>query len=568
MQKNLTKKITNSEYEELISKSLQQKESKEKSIVNGKIIAIENDMAIVDVGLKSEGRIPLSEFTRPGQKAEIKLGETLQVFIENVDGANGETKLSREKAIKQSAWNHLQDCYNNNEVVTGTPFNRVKGGMSVDLDGVVAFLPGSQIDSRQIIKDTKELLNKPIDLMILKMDKFRGNIVVSRKAISDVELKEQRQALLSNISEGSVVSGKIKNITDYGVFVDLGGIDGLLHVTDISWKKINHPSDVLKLGADINVKILKFDEELTRLSLGIKQLSDDPWLKVKDLYSIDQKIKSPVSSISDQGVIIMIDENYDGFIPLSELTWLKKPPHPSKVVELNQELEVKITEIDNEKRRLNCSLKQLKENPWKELTKKYSINDNIDTEVVNVVDFGIFVKVHEEIDGMVHVSDLSWNEETCSKLLSDFKKGDVVKVKILEINIEKERISLGVKQLEVDPIKKFINDHPLKSRISGKITSIDEKGLTIDLNNNIIGYIKKINLSKDKIDQKVDRFAIGEAVDSMIVSVDNKTRYINLSIKEIEIDDEKKTLSKYGSSDSGASLGDILGSAIEKKNNA
>jgi len=351
-------------------------------------------MAIVDVGLKSEGRIPLSEFARPGQKAEIKPGETLKVFIENVDGANGETKLSREKAIKQSAWNYLQDCYNKNEVVTGIPFNRVKGGMSVDLDGVIAFLPGSQIDSRKIIKDTKELLNKPLDLMILKMDKFRGNIVVSRKAISDVELKEQRQALLSNISEGSVISGKIKNITDYGVFVDLGGIDGLLHVTDISWKKINHPSDVLELGAQIDVKILKFDEELTRLSLGIKQLSDDPWLKVNDLYSVDQKIKSPVSSISDQGVSIIVDENYDGFIPLGELTWLKKPPHPSKVVELNQELEVKITEIDNEKRRLICSLKHLKENPWKGLTKKYSINSNIDTEVVNVVDFGIFVKVH------------------------------------------------------------------------------------------------------------------------------------------------------------------------------
>ena len=307
MQKNLAKKITNSEYEKLISNSLQQKESKEKSIVNGKIIAIENDMAIVDVGLKSEGRIPLSEFTRPGQKAEIKLGEMLKVFIENVDGANGETKLSREKAIKQSAWNYLQDCYNKNEVVTGIPFNRVKGGMSVDLDGVIAFLPGSQIDSRKIIKDTKELLNKPLDLMILKMDKFRGNIVVSRKAFSDVELKEQRQALLSSISEGSVISGKIKNITDYGVFVDLGGIDGLLHVTDISWKKISHPSDVLELGAQIDVKILKFDEELTRLSLGIKQLSDDPWLKVNDLYSVDQKIKSPVSSISDQGVSIAID---------------------------------------------------------------------------------------------------------------------------------------------------------------------------------------------------------------------------------------------------------------------
>ena len=567
MQKNLAKKITNSEYEKLISNSLQQKESKEKSIVNGKIIAIENDMAIVDVGLKSEGRIPLSEFTRPGQKAEIKLGEMLEVFIENVDGANGETKLSREKAIKQGAWNYLQDCYNKNEVVTGIPFNRVKGGMSVDLDGVIAFLPGSQIDSRKIIKDTKELLNKPLDLMILKMDKFRGNIVVSRKAISDVELKEQRQALLSSISEGSVISGKIKNITDYGVFVDLGGIDGLLHVTDISWKKISHPSDVLELGAQIDVKILKFDEELTRLSLGIKQLSDDPWLKVNDLYSVDQKIKSPVSSISDQGVSIIIDENYEGFIPLSELTWLKKPPHPSKVVELNQELEVKITEIDNEKRRLICSLKHLKENPWKGLTKKYSINSNFDTEVVNVVDFGIFVKVHEEIDGMVHISDLSWNEETCSTILSDIKKGDIVKVKILDINVEKERISLGIKQLEIDPVQKFINDYPLKSRISGKITAIDDKSLTINLGKNVNGYIKKTNLSKDKIDQKVERFAIGEMVDSMIVSIDNKTRNINLSIKEIEIDDEKKTLSKYGSSDSGASLGDILGSVIKKKNN-
>jgi len=568
MQKNLTKKITNSEYEKLITNSLQEKKTKEKSIVNGKVIAIENDMAIVDVGLKSEGRIPLSEFTRPGQKAEIKLGETLKVFIENVDGANGETKLSREKAIKQSAWNNLQDCYDKNEVVTGVPFNRVKGGMSVDLDGVIAFLPGSQIDSRQIIKDTKELLNKPLDLMILKMDKFRGNIVVSRKAISDVELKEQRQALLANISEGSIISGKIKNITDYGVFVDLGGIDGLLHVTDISWQKISHPSDVLELGDEISVKILKFDEELTRLSLGIKQLSDDPWLKVDELYSVDQKTKSLVSSIIDQGVSITIDKNYDGFIPLSELTWLKKPPHPSKVVELNQELEVKIIEIDNEKRRLNCSLKHLKENPWKELTKKYSINDCIETEVANVVDFGIFVKVHEEIDGMVHVSDLSWNEETCATMLSNFKKGDVVKVKILDINIEKERISLGIKQLEKDPMQKFIDDHPLKSRISGKIISIDEKGLTISLDKNIIGFIKKTSLSKDKVDQKVEKFAIGENVDSMIVSIDNKTRNINLSIKEIEIDDEKKTLSKYGSSDSGASLGDILGSVIEKKNNA
>ena len=558
--------ISNSEYEKLISESINLKENKEKSIVEGKIVAIENDIVIVDVGLKSEGRIPITEFTRPGQKPEIELGENLKVFIENVDGANGETKLSREKAVKQGAWNYLQDCYNNNKVVTGTPFNRVKGGMSVDLDGVTAFLPGSQIDTRQIIKDTKELLNKPMDLMILKMDKFRGNIVVSRKAISDVELKEQRKELLSSINEGSVVEGKIKNITDYGVFVDLGGIDGLVHVTDISWKKINHPSEVLTLGDTISVKILKFDEALTRLSLGIKQLTEDPWLAIGDSYKANDKIQMPISSINDQGVFLSIEDKYEGFIPLNELTWLKKPPHPSKVVELKQEIEVKIIEVDNEKRRLVCSLKQLKENPWNLMTEKYKIDDDFDTEIVNVVDFGIFVKVHEEIDGMVHVSDLNWNEKESAKMLSDFKKGDSVKVKILDINTEKERISLGIKQLKGDPIKDFINNNPIRSNVTGIITLIDDKGLTVSLGENINGYIKKVNLSKDKSEQKLDRFANGEKIDSMVISLDNKNRIINLSIKEIEIEEEKKALNKYGSSDSGASLGDILGSVLDKKN--
>jgi len=565
MQKSSLEKITNSEYENLINQSLNNKNNKEKSIVEGKIIAIENDMVIVDVGLKSEGRIPLVEFTRPGQKSELTIGENLKVFIENVDGANGETKLSREKAIKQGAWNYLQECYNESKVVTGIPFNRVKGGMSVDLDGVVAFLPGSQIDSRQITKDTKELLNKPMQLMILKMDKFRGNIVVSRKAISDVELKEQRQELLSSISEGSVIEGKIKNITDYGAFVDLGGIDGLVHVTDISWKKVNHPSEVLELGSAIKVKILKYDEELTRLSLGIKQLSEDPWTNAENLFAINKNITGPVSTINEQGVTISIDDNFEGLIPLNELTWLKKPPHPSKVVELKQLLEVKIIEIDNEKRKITCSLKQLKDNPWKKLIKKYNINDDFETEVVNVVDFGIFVKVLEEIDGMVHVSDLSWNETENQKKLENFKKGDLLKVKILDINIEKERISLGVKQLENDPIQNFTNANPLKSLVTGKITEINEKGLNIDLQDGILGFIKRTNLSKDRVDQKVEKFAVGEMIDSMIISIDNKTRIINLSIKEIEIREEKNALSKYGSSDSGASLGDILGSVLNKK---
>ena len=559
--------ISNSQYEELISRSINVKDNKEKSIVNGKIIAIENDVVIVDVGLKSEGRIPLVEFTRPGQKLEIEIGESLKVFIENVDSANGETKLSREKAVKQSAWNHLQESFDNNKVVHGTPFNRVKGGMSVDLDGVTAFLPGSQIDTRQLIKDTRELLNKPMDLMILKMDKFRGNIVVSRKAISDIELKEQREELLSNIQEGSIVEGRIKNITDYGVFVDLGGIDGLVHVTDISWKRVNHPSEVLELGQSLKVKVLKFDQELTRLSLGIKQLKADPWEQVNDNLNIDDTITAPVFLINDQGIILTIEDKFEGFVPLSELTWLKKPPHPSKLFETKQNLEVKIIEIDNEKRRVVCSLKQLKNNPWELLTQQYKINDSFETEVVNVVDFGIFVKVLDEIDGMVHVSDLSWDEKICADELRRLKKGDKLKVKILDIDIEKERISLGIKQLENDPIESYINDHPLKSNITGTIIEIDEKGLGISLANNLKGFIKRINLSKDKNEQKTDRFAIGEKVDSMIISLDRKSRIINLSIKGIEIEEEKNALNKYGSSDSGASLGDILGSVLNKKKN-
>ena len=563
---NMQQNISNTQYEELISKTISSDNNKEKSIVDGKVVAIENDMVIVDVGLKSEGRIPLTEFTRPGQSSEVELGETLKVFLENVDSANGETKLSREKAVKQGAWNYLQDCYDNNKVVKGIPFNRVKGGMSVDLDGVTAFLPGSQIDARSIIKDTKELLNKNMEFMILKMDKFRGNIVVSRKAISDVELKEQREELLSQIKEGSIIEGRIKNITDYGIFVDLGGIDGLVHVSDISWKKVNHPSDIFEVGATVSVKILKFDEELTRLSLGIKQLTDDPWDNVNDFYKVDKVFISNVSAISDQGVFLSIENKYEGFIPLNELTWLKKPPHPSKIVELKQEIEVKITDIDNDRKRIICSLKQLKNNPWDLLIDKYNIDDDFDTEVVNVVDFGIFVKVHEEIDGMIHVSDLNWDESECSKMLANFKKGDAVKVKILDINTDKERISLGIKQLESDPISDFLNKYPVKSNISGTISSIDDKGITLRLESNVNGYIKRINLSREKNEQKTERFAVGEKVDSSILSFDIKTRIVNLSIKELEINEEKKALDKYGSSDSGASLGEILGSAFKKKN--
>ncbi len=565
MENTSINKISNEEYEALITKTFEGTIVKEKTIVSGKVVSIENDLVTIDVGSKSEGRIPLSEFHRPGQKPEMNVGDVFDVFIENVDNANGETILSREKAIKQQSWNKLQDAFDNNNVVTGIPFNRVKGGMSVDLNGVVAFLPGSQIDTRQIIKDTKELLNKPLDLMILKMDKFRGNIVVSRKAISEVELKEQREELLSSIKEGSIVEGKVKNLTDYGAFIDLGGMDGLVHITDISWTKINSPSDVLKLGDNINVKVLKFDEELSRLSLGIKQLTENPWENIDENIKPNNEVEAKVNSISDTVINLLINDKYDGVVSLGEMTWLKKPPHPSKLASINDTINVKIIELDNEKKKISCSIKQTKNNPWEKLNETVKVNDIIDTEVVNIVDFGIFVKVHDEIDGMVHVSDLSWDEKKCQSYLDSLKKGDKVKVKILEINVEKERISLGIKQLESDPLQEFVNSHPLKSMVTGKIIAIDEKLLNVDLGDNTLGYIKKSNLSKDKNEQRTDRFALGEQVDSIILSIDQKTRSLNLSIKEIEINDEKEALTKYGSSDSGASLGDILGSILKKK---
>ena len=566
MNQQFQSKISNSEYDTLINDSLKNSSAKEKSIAKGKIISIENEIVTIDVGLKSEGRIPLSEFSRPGQKIEVEVGDETEVFIENVDNANGETLLSREKAVKQKAWHNLQNSFDENKVVTGVPFNRVKGGMSVDLDGVVAFLPGSQIETRQIIKDTKELLNKPLDLMILKMDKYRGNIVVSRKAITENELKEQRSELLKNIKEGSIIEGKVKNITDYGAFIDLGGIDGLVHVTDISWTKINNPADVLELNSTIKIKVLKFDEELSRLSLGIKQLTENPWDKVNENIASNQKVLAKVINMNDNNVHLVINNNYDGVISLNELSWLKKPPHPSKVVNLDDELEVLVLDIDNDKKRINCSLKQMKENPWTKLNEKFNINDTFETEIVNIVDFGIFVKVIDEIDGMVHISDLNWDEKESEKIIKNLKKGEKIKVKILDINAEKERISLGVKHLNNDPVQDFIESNPINSKVTGKIINIDEKGLKIELDNEkqIFGFIKKSNLSNDKNENKTDRFALDEKVDSIILSIDTKNRFINLSIKELEIRDEKEALNKYGSSASGASLGDILGSVLKK----
>ena len=566
--KNNTKTVSNADYEELIKKTLIFEKNIEKSVVEGKVISVDKNNVIIDVGLKSEGRIPISEFVRTNQDPEINVGDTVNVYIDRIDSKNGETKLSREKAIKQTSWKKLQVSFETGKTVVGVPFSRVKGGLTVDLEGVIAFLPGSQIDSRPPFKDTKEFLNKPIDLVILKMDQLRGNIIVSRKAIIDKELRSKRDKLLSSIKEGSIIKGNIKNITDYGAFVDLGGIDGLVHITDISWRKINHPSEILSLGNEINVKILKFDEENTRLSLGIKQLSDDPWEKVDEEFDVDKKYTGKIININDNGVSISLKENFEGFIQLQDLNWLKKPPPPSKLFQDDQTIEVKVLSIDHEKKRLNCGVKQLKINPWENITTIYKIGDTIDAEIVNKVDYGIFVKIYEEIDGMVHISDLSWNEDENASILNSLQKGNTIKVNILEIDQQKERVSLSAKHLTSDPVTDYISKNPIKSIVSGEIIDTNDKGIIVNLSKNINGFIKKSNLSKNKNEQKIDRFAKKEKIDSMIISYDEKLRKINLSVKDMEVHEEKEALSQYGSSDSGASLGDILGEALDKKNSA
>ena len=438
-------KVSNPEYDTLISKSLENSSAKEKSIALGKIVSIENDIVTIDVGLKSEGRVPLNEFNRPGQSSEIQVGDEIEVFIENVDNANGETLLSREKAVKQKAWHNLQLSFNENKVVTGVPFNRVKGGMSVDLNGVVAFLPGSQIETRQIIKDTKELLNKPLELMILKMDKYRGNIVVSRKAITENELKEQRSELLKNIKEGSIIEGKVKNITDYGAFIDLGGLDGLLHITDISWSRVTNPSDHLNIGEEIDVKVLSFDKEKLRVSLGLKQIHNDPWENVESNYSVGGVYEAEVSNITDYGCFAQLEEGIEGLIHLSELDWTSKNIHPSKVVEMDQKIKVMILEIDHDKRRISLGLKQTKPNPWTEFANKYGIGDKVDGSIKSITDFGIFVGLEGDIDGLIHLSDISEDEDP-KKALEEYKKDQKLQCIVFAVDAERERISLKLSE--------------------------------------------------------------------------------------------------------------------------
>ncbi len=534
-----------------------EKGSLQGKVVSGKIVGFDDDVVIVDVGLKSEGRIPVSEF---GVQS-LSLGDMVDVYIDRYEDKDGNAVLSREKARREEAWGDLEKSLANGEHVIGTIFGRVKGGFTVDLNGATAFLPGSQIDVRPI-RDITPLMGVPQPFALLKMDKVRGNIVVSRRAVLEETRAEQRTEIIKNLSEGQIVEGTVKNITDYGAFVDLGGVDGLLHVTDISWKRITNPAEVLSVGQPVKVQIIKFNQDTGRISLGMKQLENDPWVGVNELFPVGTIFKGKISNITDYGAFVELKDGVEGLIHVSEMSWTKKNVHPSKIVSLSQEVEVIVLDVDESKRRISLGMKQIQENPWKAFADTHSVGDIIEGEIKNMIEFGVFVALNDEIDGMIHTSDLSW-EKPSEEAIKDYKKGMVVKAKILDIDVEKERISLGIKQLTEDPFAAASENLKKGEVVTGVVSAIEENGIEVDVNG-IKGFIKRTDLAKDRSEQKTERFAIGEKVDAKITSYDSKTHKLTLSIKAREVAEEKQAMEDFGSTSSGASLGDILGAALAK----
>ncbi len=551
------------EFAALLEDSLKGQERFVGSVVNGTVIAVNDDFAMVDVGLKSEGRVPLYEFSSPGEDSEVKVGDVIEVFVEKMENNQGESVLSREKARREEAWIELEKQHEKEERVTGVIFGRVKGGFTVDLGGAVAFLPGSQVDIRPV-RDVTPLMGTPQPFYVLKMDRSRGNIVVSRRAVLEESRAEARSDLLENMAEGQVLKGIIKNITDYGAFVDLGGVDGLLHVTDISWKRVNHPSEVLEIGQSLDVQIIKFNEETGRISLGMKQLADDPWKDIQGRYVVKSKLKGRVTNIADYGAFVELEDGIEGLIHVSEMSWTKQNIHPSKLVSTSEEVEVMVLDIDEEKRRISLGLKQCQDNPWKAYTEGHKVGEELEGEIRNVTEFGLFVALTDDIDGMVHLSDVSWEDQT-EDALKVFIKGESVKVKILDMDPEKERIALGIKQLTEDPFQGALSGLAKGAIVTCTVSKITDRAVEVTVNDGVVGTIKKTDLSRERSEQRTDRFAVGEKVDAKILSVDKKTRALNLSIKAQEIEEDKKAMAKFGSTESGASLGDILGAALQEK---
>jgi len=546
----------------LLDESLGRGAGLEGSVLKGRVVGIENDVALIDVGLKSEGRVPLKEFTSAGARMDIKIGDEVEVYLERMEDKNGEAMLSREKARREEAWQLLEKSFKENQRVTGVIFGRVKGGFTVDLSGAVAFLPGSQVDIRPV-RDAGPLMGSPQPFLILKMDRSRGNIVVSRRAVLEESRAEARSELVASLKEGQVLQGVVKNITDYGAFVDLGGVDGLLHVTDIAWKRINHPSEALHIGQTVQVQVVRFNPETQRISLGMKQLEADPWENVQAKYPVGTKFKGRVSNITDYGAFVELEPGIEGLVHVSEMSWTKKNVHPGKILSTSQEVEVMVLDVDPQKRRISLGLKQCLENPWSTFLDKHPVGSELEGEVKNITEFGLFVGLPGDIDGMVHLSDLDWNQPG-EEAIKAFKKGDMVKVKLLDVDVEKERISLGIKQLGSDNFATAASSINKGDIVTCTVTAVQENGLEVSVGDGLTAFIRKADLARERSEQRADRFAIGEKVDAKVTSVDLKSRKIALSIKAREVDEDKQALADYGSSDSGASLGDILGAAISK----
>ena len=532
----------------------------EGTVVPGTVIAIENDVALIDVGLKSEGRVPIREFAAPGQDAEIKIGDTVEVYLERMESKTGESILSRKKARREEAWSKLEQAFNEEERVEGVIFGRVKGGFMVDLSGAVAFLPGSQVDVRPV-REIGALMGSKEPFQILKMDRRRGNIVVSRRAVLEEARAEARAEVVANLAEGQIHDGVVKNITDYGAFVDLGGIDGLLHVTDISWRRIGHPREVVSIGQTVRVQVIRVNIETQRISLGIKQLEADPWDGVETKYPIGTKFTGRVTNITDYGAFVELEAGVEGLVHVSEMSWTKKNIHPGKIISTSQQVEVMVLDVDPVKRRISLGLKQCMENPWESFLEKYPPGSVIEGKIKSITEFGLFVGLDEEVDGMVHLSDISW-ERSGDEAIAQCNKGDTVKAKVLDVSVDRERISLGIKQLTDDPFA--AGDIKRGARVTCTVTSVKDAGIEVALSNGSIGFIRRSDLGRDRSEQRTDRFAVGERIDARISSVDRDARRVTLSIKALEIADEKQAMAQYGSSDSGASLGDILGAALSR----
>jgi small subunit ribosomal protein S1 len=563
---------TREDFTALLNETYGEDEAFEGSVVKGKVVAIEKDMAIIDVGLKTEGRVALKEFTNHGRDPAPGVGDEVEVYLERIENALGEAVISRDKARREESWVKLEQAFEKNEKVEGVIFNQVKGGFTVDLDGAVAFLPRSQVDIRPV-RDVAPLMNVPQPFQILKMDRRRGNIVVSRRTVLEESRAEQRHEIVANLVEGQVIDGTVKNLTDYGAFVDLGGIDGLLHVTDIAWRRVNHPSEVLTIGQQVKVRIIKINHDTHRISLGMKQLQEDPWSAIEARYQVGQKLKGRVTNIADYGAFVELEPGIEGLIHVSEMSWTKKNVHPGKIVSTSQEVEVQVLEVDAAKRRISLGLKQTLQNPWEAFAERHPVGSEVEGEVKNKTEFGLFIGLDGDVDGMVHLSDLDWTRPG-EQAIEDYKKGDKVRAKVLDVDVEKERIAIGIKQLASDPFaaKKTGDESGPEgdlrkgSVVTCEVVEVKDGGIEVKIaGTDLTAFIKRSELARDRGDQRPERFSVGEKVDARIIQFDRRARKVAVSIKALEVAEEKEAIAQYGSADSGASLGDILGAALKAR---